>query len=400
MDAPLTLIDLSHTSHTNARTGVQRVCRSLTHALSILPHAGGVCPITWDPYATRWRELNDAEKTCLVVEGASLKRGSRWPVALRARGLIQRLRGDHAPLPAGSAQLIVPEIFSSAVGQALPNLLASVRGPRVALFHDAIALRLPELTPSATVARFPSYLQQLLHFDGVAAVSADSRDALRDWWRWLRVARTPELIAIPLGVDHPRQDTVLARTTALPVVLAVGSLEGRKNHLALLAAAESLWANGVAFELRIVGLAQSQTGRAALAEIRRLQQRGRPLRYDGPLSERALRAAYHECSFTVYPSLMEGFGLPVLESIGYGKPCVCSSRGALGESARGGGCVALEQVDAPSLASAMRSLLTQPTRLQALSQEAQSRPKRHWDQYASELLRWIASLTPRPGSSN
>lgn len=400
MDAPLTLIDLSHTSHTSARTGVQRVCRSLTHALSTLPHAGGVSPITWDPYAARWRELNDTERTSLVVEAASLKRGSRWPITLRARGLIQRLRGDHAPVSAAPAQLIVPEIFSSAVGRVLPSLLATVSGPRVALFHDAIALRLPELTPPATVARFPSYLQQLLQFDGVAAVSADSREALRDWWRWLRVARPPELTAIPLGVDRPRQDTVLARTTALPVVLAVGSLEGRKNHLALLAAAESLWANGATFELRIVGLAQSQTGRAALAEIRRLQQHGRPLRYDGPLSERALRAAYHECSFTVYPSLMEGFGLPVLESIGYGKPCVCSSQGALGESARGGGCVGLEQVDASSLASAIHGLLTQPNRLQTLSQEALSRPQRHWDQYASELLQWMTSVPLRRRPSN
>lgn len=400
MDSPLTLIDLSHTSHSQARTGVQRVCRSLLRALVDRTPSGRVSPITWDPYARCWRELEDAEKSCLAADGVASRRGSQWPVSIRARGWIQRFRGGPGAITPRAAQLIVPEIFSSAVGRALPRVLSTVRGPRIAIFHDAIALRLPELTPPSTVSRFPSYLQELLRFDGVAAVSSDSRDALRDWWRWLRVARTPELTVVPLAVDAPQQDTVFARTTALPVVLSVGSLEGRKNHLALLAAAESLWCAGLRFELRLVGLAQAQTGHAVLADIRRLQQSGRPLRYDGPLPERALRAAYHECAFTVYPSLMEGFGLPVLESLAYGKPCVCSGLGALGESARGGGCVTLERVDSASLASAMRTLLLQPARLQALAQEAAARPRRLWGQYASELLEWMSSVPRRAAAGD
>lgn len=395
MDVPLTLIDLSHTSHTQARTGVQRVCRSLTRSLTSLTPPATVRPVTWDPYADAWRALNDGEAASLSSDDAARRRRSHWPLPLRVRGWARRIRRTPERLTDAQSQLIVPEIFSARVGAALPRLLSAVSGPRVALFHDAIALRLPELTPQTTVSRFPTYLQQLLRFDGVAAVSEDSRAALADWWRWLRVQRTPELIAIPLGVDSPRQDTVLARMTAVPVVLSVGSLEGRKNHLALLAAAESLWASGLAFELRLVGLVQSETGRAALQEVRRLQQKGRALRYDGPLTDRALRAAYHECAFTVYPSLMEGFGLPVLESVGYGKPCVCSRRGALGESARGGGCVQLDDVDSASLAAAMGALLRNPERLHALADEAAARPRRPWDTYASELLQWMNSLARR-----
>ena len=399
MDAPLTLLDLSHTSHTQARTGVQRVCRSLHRSLGTLTRPDSIRPITWDPYAAAWRALNDAEALCVSTEDASPRRRSHWPLSLRLRGWARRGNRAQEPIATGPTRLIVPEIFSARVGAALPRLLASVSGPRVALFHDAIALRVPELTPRSTVARFPTYLQQLLQFDGVAAVSEDSREALVDWWRWLRIDRPPPVIALPLGVDPPRQDTVLARITALPVVLSVGSLEGRKNHLALLAAAESLWSAGAAFELRLVGLVQPETGRPALQEIRRLQQKGRPLRYDGPLSERALRAAYHECAFTVYPSLMEGFGLPVLESMGYGKPCLCSGRGALGESARGGGCVGLDKVDGSSLAAAMDSLLKSPDRLQVLAQEAASRPRRYWDVYASDLLDWMKTL-PRRASAH
>jgi len=86
--------------------------------------------------------------------------------------------------------LLVPEVFSPAVAAALPALVAATHGPRVALFHDAIALRFPELTPPKTVARFPAYLRELLMFDGIAAVSEDSRQSLLEYWRWLGLGPT------------------------------------------------------------------------------------------------------------------------------------------------------------------------------------------------------------------
>jgi len=210
------------------------------------------------------------------------------------------------------------------------------------------------------------------------------------------VANPPPVQALPLGVDAvsaPAGDQPAAG--ALPVVLCVGSLEGRKNHLALLEACEQLWAGGVRFELRLVGLAHPQTGRAALARLHTLQAAGRPLRYDGPLSDAAVDTAYAACSFTVYPSLMEGFGLPVFESLAHGKPCVCSARGALGEATLGGGCVALDAVDATSLASAIGRLLATPGEIATLAAAARARKIRPWGDYAAELTAWIRSLPSR-----
>jgi glycosyltransferase involved in cell wall biosynthesis len=174
--------------------------------------------------------------------------------------------------------------------------------------------------------------------------------------------------------------------------LSVGSVEGRKNHLALLDACEQLWSDGAQFELRLIGLSHPQTGRAALNRLRALQAAGRPLRYDGPASDADLTAAYHACTFTIYPSMIEGFGLPVIESLAHGKPCVCSARGALGESARGGGCVALDSVDAPGLAAAMRRLLENPAEISALTAAARARTFRTWSDYAAEITGWARGL--------
>jgi glycosyltransferase involved in cell wall biosynthesis len=343
--APLLLLDLTHTSHTRARTGdpARRAAR---------------CAGRW-----RARALSRSASTPTSPPGARLSRGrsvtsrppcaagargSRWPLRARITGRLRRLSGRASPLAPGSAGgVLVPEIFSPEVAAALPGLFAAAEGARVALFHDALALQYPEFTPRLNVARFPAYLQELLQFDGIAAVSEASP---RLPARLLALARRHPTPSGGRTAPRDRPGARRGRATppgGVPVVLCVGSIEGRKNHAALLDACETLWSAGAAFELRLVGLSNPETGAAALEKLRRLRASGRPVRHDGPVSDQALEAAYRQCAFTVYPSIAEGFGLPVAESLARGKPCLCRTEGALGEVARGGGCLSLGAAGRP-----------------------------------------------------
>jgi glycosyltransferase involved in cell wall biosynthesis len=419
------LLDLTHTSHTQARTGIQRVARQLHTALCA---QGGETAVCFDPWQKTWRALEPWEENNLAAKTAAAARSASWPWRARLRGALRRRLGRSSPLasrlpvlrslgeggsPLASPCLLVPEIFSPGVAAALPALFAQAGGPRAAIFHDAIALKLPELTPAKTVARFPAYLRELLAFDGIAAISEDSRQSLLDYWRWLGVSNPPPVQTIPLGLSLPAPSRTTQLSTLNPTssvalnlsngakedqlstILSVGSVEGRKNHLALLDACEQLWARGLRFELHLIGLAHPQTGRAALDRIAALKAAGRPLRYRGPVDDATVVAAYDACQFTVYPSLIEGFGLPVLESLAHGKPCVCSGRGALGEAARGGGCVALDLVDAGSLATAIKRLLETPSDLAALADAARARTFKSWSDYAAELAAWLRTLSRR-----
>ncbi|MFI5355969.1 MAG: glycosyltransferase family 4 protein [Opitutales bacterium] len=377
-------IDLSHTAHTRARTGIQRVARALQTELA---RDGNATPVTWDPYARIWRELETWETANLASLAPASKRGARWPWTARLRGRLGLRRPT--PLPAGQG-LIEPELFSPAVAAALPRLATT--GPRVALFHDALALKLPEMTPANTIGRFPAYLQELLTFDGVAAISQDSRQTLLDYWRWLGIAQPPPVETIPLGLEVCSVLRYKPDAAAEPVVLCVGTIEGRKNHLVLLEACERLWARQLRFTLHLIGAVQPQTGQAAVRKIRALQAAGRPLRFAGPATEAELEQAYAACAFTVYPSLMEGFGLPVLESLARGKPCVCSDRGALGESARGGGTMPVDPAKADAMTAAIEELLRQPAKLAQLAREAGQRRFRSWADYAADLRRWMDTL--------
>jgi len=422
------LLDLTHTAHTRVQTGIQVVCRALYAELA-KRHA--TRPITWDRYAKEWRELQAWELANLNLHArrddesgatgnsakvphqkAHAKRSAQWPLSARISGRLRRLRRTlGAPIAAPLAPhtgktdsehhagggLIIPELFAPSLARYHTQL--RVGGPRVAVFHDAIPLKYPELSPAKTVAFYPGYLHSLLQFDGIAANSEDSAQTLRDYFRWLGAAHAPQVAAIPLGVNLPATipppltiDASSSPSSEPPTILSIGSIEGRKNHLALLDAAESLWARGRRFKLHIIGLAQAETGRAALAKITALQAAGRPLRYPGHADLATLEAAYAECRFTVYPSIIEGFGLPVIESLARGRPCICSGKGALGEVAAGGGTLALDEMTAPTIATAIDTLLQNPDTLSRLATEARTRRFRTWGEYTDSLLEWMNTL--------
>ncbi|MEI6107119.1 MAG: glycosyltransferase [Opitutae bacterium] len=386
------LLDVTHTSHTRAQTGIQRVTRSLFQALGKITPTTGVC---YDRYRHAWRSLNTTELDHLQPnQPATKSRGAQWSLRQQLTSRAQRLLSPAPELPAATG-FICPEIFSAQVAAHWPALFSRVQGPRVALFCDAIALQYPELTPPATVARFPAYLRELLQFDGIAAISATSAEVLREYWRWLGVDRTPVVQAIPLGFTPGPKPSTQSSQSTIPRLLFVSTIEGRKNHLALLEACAALWAEGLVFELELIGLPRPDTAGAALQKIAKLQQASRPLIYFGAVPEAELHQAYARCTFTVYPSLIEGYGLPVFESLGYGKPCICSAQGALGDAAQGGGCIALNQVDAPSLASAIRRLLNNPVELAALATAARARRMRSWGEYAADLTSWMSTLPCR-----
>jgi len=421
------LLDLTHTAHTRVQTGIQVVCRALYAELA---KRNAARPITWDRYAEEWRELQAWEQENLDLHAkrddergpttdtskashqkAHAKRSAQWPLSARLTGRLRRLRRAlgapiAAPLdgytnsttngPKAGSGLIIPELFAPRFAHCHAQL--RIPGPRVAIFHDAIPLKFPELSPAKTVARFPGYLHALLQLDGIAANSEDSAQTLRDYFHWLGAPRTPQVTAIPLGVSLPATIppplTIYgsAPSSEPPTILTVGSIEGRKNHLALLDAAESLWARGRRFKLHVIGLAQAETGRAALEKIRALQASGRPLSYPGHADLATLEAAYAECRFTVYPSIIEGFGLPVIESLARGRPCICSGKGALGEVAAGGGTLALDEMTAPAIATAIDTLLQSPDSLSRLATEARARRFRTWSEYTDALLNWMDTL--------
>lgn len=109
-------------------------------------------------------------------------------------------------------------------------------------------------------------------------------------------------------------------------LLFVGSLEERKNIRGLIEGFRLSGLHGHGFSLIIVG----GDGHGADA-IRHAAHRVPRVVLRGRISDRDLRQEYASARAFVYPSYWEGFGLPVLEALGYGVPCLLSMTGALPE---------------------------------------------------------------------
>jgi glycosyltransferase involved in cell wall biosynthesis len=138
--------------------------------------------------------------------------------------------------------------------------------------------------------------------------------------------------------------------------------------------------------LQLIGRNVGAPFNKIVRKIWKLRMRGRPIRWLRHVNDQKLLRAYRECRFTVYPSLMEGFGLPIAESLWHGKPCVCGGNGALGEVARGGGCLVADQTSTDSLAQAMKSLLLDQQLYVRLCHDARAREFRSWADYIDKLL--------------
>src|SRR6202011_124984 len=184
--------------------------------------------------------------------------------------------------------------------------------------------------------------------------------------------------------DNVARDTGAGSSRNL--IVYVSSLDPRKNHLVLLRAADKLWSEGLAFELQLIGRSTGPFLNKVVVEVWKMRLRGRPIRWLRHVDDATLLQAYRDCRFTVYPSLMEGFGLPIAESLWHGKPCVCGGNGALGEIARGGGCLIVDQTNEEALADGMKTLLQDRQLHARLCGEARARKFRSWSNYTDKLL--------------
>lgn len=392
-------IDVTHTAHTRAQTGIQQVCRDLVTEFSANNRG---FPVVHDRYAGCWRRPDQRECTLLQPDMDATpgkRRGAAWSITQILRGRLMRLSGKSATPAWGSAGLLIPEIFDPS----REERIATWPGPKVAIFHDAAPLLFPQWTPTATVQRFPAYLASIAKCDLVLCPSQQSHDDLQKCLQQLQLSCPPIRIlqlGMPLSIQDAARSPISAKAHHLqpplrpaPVVLMVGSIEARKNHLAVLKACESLWKEGCDFHLHLVGMLNRQTGLPVGRLIESLIATGYPLTWNGAASQREIVQAYREADLFLYPSLYEGFGIPVLEARCMGLPVITTSAGALRERLQEGGCVETDP-DEAAIAETLKGLILDPEARRQLSSGNIRAAQRSMREVAEDLHRLLGDHWP------
>jgi glycosyltransferase involved in cell wall biosynthesis len=307
------------------------------------------------------------------------------------RGTFVSIRGRRPMEPAAGDWIFTPELFSEEERPGLTAWLARRPCRVAALYHDSIPLKYPHWTWPQSVARHPHYLRLLAGFDAVFADSRASAAELAAYWKWAGFSG-PTSVALELGANGLRTPRAIPpapgaspRSAARSLVM-VGILEPRKNQMAALDAAETLWRGGVDFSLRLVGRVNPHFGQPVVTRLRALARAGCPVRHDSDLDDGEVAQLLAGARLLLLPSLAEGCGLPVLEALWAGVPVVCSDIPPVLESAAGGGCRVVPAGDTGALTAAVRELLADDSALDQLAYAALRRPLPVWAGTAHTLL--------------
>jgi glycosyltransferase involved in cell wall biosynthesis len=386
------VVDIHHTSRTEVTTGIQRVVRETVRRWDRdhddLLHVG------WTRGYRALRRLSPEEIQWALKGPRPLTASER-----EARAALARRDARGEPVAEDvvipwHCRVLVPELPAEPPQARRYLALATYSGSTTGVIgYDCVPLTCPETSADGMAEGFNLYLAAAAHFDRVAAISHAAATEYDGWREMLSgSARSgPEVRAIPLTVQatvpseasiHAARDLITIGT--LPVVLAVGSHEPRKNHLALLNAAEMLWREGLEFSLTFVG-GHSWKSATFTEQVKLLETAARPVQAIRALSDELLWAAYKVACCTVFVSVHEGFGLPVAESLASGTPVVTSNFGSMLEIAREGGSLLVDPFDDFAIADALRTLLREPRLRDRLAAEARKLTWRSWDDYANEV---------------
>jgi glycosyltransferase involved in cell wall biosynthesis len=219
-------------------------------------------------------------------------------------------------------------------------------GLRTTTIHDLIPLHHPEwVNPRTTAIHVPKYRHAAVTCDLIFANSTFTADDFADT---LGFPRGRIAIAHP-GIHERFQPNGPARDFGAPYLLTVATLEPRKNLDVLLAAFAQVRTRRPELQLVIAGPA-GWGGR---------KPEGEGVRLLGYVDDDELPPLYRGAAAFAYPSLYEGFGIPVVEAMASGTPTIVSSHPSLDE-ASGDAAVRADPENAEAFAAGIDRALEDP----------------------------------------
>lgn len=387
LDTNSVIVDVDHCARHDLHTGIQQVVR---RTLPIWARDHAVAPVVWTESRRCYRSLTQEET------GRVLHWGVNKPATdtMRSSGVL---------VVPWKSVVILAETPPPDACDRLSALARYSRNHVAAIGYDCIPVVSADLVAPQEPDRFTRYLTVIKHSRRVAAISESAASEFTGFSRALiaQGLRGPSVIECPLPAtsvtlahDDGSDSETEPKPRDLPLILSVGSFEPRKNQLAMLYAAERLWREGLAFEVLLV--AGSAWNTEIPHMVAKLQRSGRPIKTRIGVSDSELVAAYRQARFTVFPSLHEGYGLPVAESLSLGTPVITANYGSTREIGSERGALLIDPRDDEALVEAMRRLLTDDGAVNKLKSQIHSRPERSWEQYAGEL--WEKLVRPELGA--
>jgi len=278
--------------------------------------------------------------------------------------------------------------------------------PVVVTMHDLETFLLP-YTVHSRLARYAIRAMHHLAARKAAAVIAVSRDTSKDIREYLRIPPHKEHIVLNAASDcfdlRPEDanawltERCKLRLTKPYILAMVGKQVEKKNTLRVWHSIKLLREKGYDVALALVG--DIKWTRDALPQLTAAERSGEVVTL-GYVTDDTLRRLYHNSLLFLFPSLHEGFGLPILEAMRAGSVVVTSRRSAMPEVAGRAG-VLVDPEDTAGLASAMMDVVswTEQTRAERIAIGQCHAKEFSWERTARETLAVYRTTARKQGAT-
>lgn len=271
--------------------------------------------------------------------------------------------------------------------------------PLVVTVHDVAFKHHPEFFSPRDRLLFATLLPVTLQrASAVITVSRHARQEIIALFPYLsgKVHVTPEAASTlfrPIGEEGSLQTVRSRYGIRSEFILAVGNLQPRKNLLRLISAFASVRHRMKSVQLVVAGKAQWKSS-AIYAEVKRLGLES-DIVFTGYVSDEDLALLYNAAKVFVYPSIYEGFGLPILEAMACGTPVVTSNTSSMPEVA-GDAAILIDPYQEEQIGDAIQQVLTNPDLRLSLSEKGLKHAQRFsWHRTAQETVRVYQTVLER-----
>lgn len=309
-------VDISELVNRDARTGVQRVTRTLLSELLKRPPAGySICPVYGDTVTSGYRYARNFTNLFLNKEDSSTE-----------DDFIEFKVGD----------IFLGLDLQHHVVETQKSYLSALRQRGVKVFfvvYDLLPITLPDSFPVGSKDGHERWLKVLSQYDGAFCISKSVAEELSDWMNinvtdrlrpfaidWFHLGADIKSSIPSKGLDANSEQTV-ENLKVSATFLMVGTVEPRKGQDQVLNAFDLLWAQGHNINLVIVGK-QGWLVEKLAERLRQHPKNGIHLFWLEGVSDEYLEKLYEASSCLIAASRGEGFGLPLIEAAQYNIPII------------------------------------------------------------------------------
>ena len=308
-------VDISELVERDARTGVQRVTRSILQQLLLAPPVGYVVePV----YATIDQPGYRYARRFMHEFGKDVTSSDDEPISTRPGDIFLGLDLQHHTTKAQA------------------QFLSQARQDGVLVYfviYDLLPIQFPDYWPNGISALHRDWLFAICNFDGTVCISRAVADELEVWLKengpprlrplaikWFHLGADMDNSAPSKGLPD-NADDVLRTLRSRPTFLSVGTIEPRKGQGQTLTAFELLWQGGHDVNLVLVGK-QGWMVEHLVEKLRSHAEFGKRLFWLEGVSDEYLEKIYVASTCLIAASEGEGFGLPLIEAAQHNLPII------------------------------------------------------------------------------